>query len=350
MTLSNSRKDLERCVDALAYRGRIPRSHSGGALSSSRLVQARAHDTFHSKDHGRRRMGDAGCARADLGRLVLFLRDCHRELPTFTIVFLRVGLGTATLWLIVWLLGPRPPRDIRTWRDFLIMGLLNNAIPFSLIVWGSTRSLRVLPRSSMPPRPSSPCSSPTPSPRMRNCRGTGSAVLDRACRRRGDDGRGCRARPCAAQAWHNSPSLRRPSSMRSAASSAAASLPCPRSSPRPGRRPAPRSSSCLSCSPSMHPGGCPFPHLPVVLAVAALALLCTSLAYVLYFTILKRAGATNLVLVTFLVPASAILLGLALLGESIAPQHTLGLITIGIGLALIDGRLIGVLRKMPRAW
>ena len=46
-----------------------------------------------------------------------------------------------------------------------------------------------------------------------------------------------------------------------------------------------------------------------------LALLSTALAYIIYFRILAAAGATNLVLVTFLIPVTAILLGTVVLGE-----------------------------------
>src|SRR5437016_10093070 len=58
------------------------------------------------------------------------------ELPTFTIAFLRVSIATVALWVVVWLSGLRPPSTAAAWRDFVIMGLLNNAVPFSLIVWG----------------------------------------------------------------------------------------------------------------------------------------------------------------------------------------------------------------------
>ena len=68
-------------------------------------------------------------------------------------------------------------------------------------------------------------------------------------------------------------------------------------------------------------------------------LLSTALAYVLYFRILAVAGATNLLLVTFLIPVSAILLGTLVLGELLLPRHFLGIALIGLGLAFIDGRL-----------
>src|SRR5438105_5270391 len=58
------------------------------------------------------------------------------ELPTFTIAFFRVGIATLALWTVVRFLGLEPPSTTGAWRDFLIMGLLNNAVPFSLIVWG----------------------------------------------------------------------------------------------------------------------------------------------------------------------------------------------------------------------
>ena len=82
------------------------------------------------------------------------------------------------------------------------------------------------------------------------------------------------------------------------------------------------------------------PSLGIWLAILCLAALCTSLAYILYFTILKRAGATNIVLVTFLAPVSAILLGIAFLGEALGIHHIVGMATIAVGLALIDGRLL----------
>lgn len=50
-------------------------------------------------------------------------------------------------------------------------------------------------------------------------------------------------------------------------------------------------------------------------------MLSTALAYVLYFRILARAGATNLLLVTFLLPVGAILLGTTALGEASPPNR-----------------------------
>lgn len=83
----------------------------------------------------------------------------------------------------------------------------------------------------------------------------------------------------------------------------------------------------------------PIPSLQVTFAVLALALLSTALAYILFFRILALAGATNLSLVTFLIPVSAILLGIVVLNESLNAAQIAGMLLIGMGLALIDGRL-----------
>lgn len=87
------------------------------------------------------------------------------------------------------------------------------------------------------------------------------------------------------------------------------------------------------------PWATPLPALPIWAALAGLALLSTALAYVLYFRILATAGATNLLLVTFLIPPTSILLGASFLGERLEPHHFTGMALIGLGLALIDGRL-----------
>ncbi len=80
-------------------------------------------------------------------------------------------------------------------------------------------------------------------------------------------------------------------------------------------------------------------------AMLGISLLCTAFAYVLYFRILATAGPTNLTLVTFLTPITAILLGNLVLGETIGPTALAGLALIGAGLAAIDGRLAGRLRS-----
>jgi drug/metabolite transporter (DMT)-like permease len=84
----------------------------------------------------------------------------------------------------------------------------------------------------------------------------------------------------------------------------------------------------------------PMPSATAWAALFGIALICTAMGYVLYFAILARVGATNLLLVTFLLPASALLLGALVLGESVTSRAVAGMALIGLGLAAIDGRLL----------
>jgi drug/metabolite transporter (DMT)-like permease len=93
--------------------------------------------------------------------------------------------------------------------------------------------------------------------------------------------------------------------------------------------------------------GPPRIDLPVLTwaSILALAALSTASAYVLYFNILKRAGAANLMLVTLLVPGVAVALGAAFLGERLSVQAFTGFGLIALGLMITDGRVFGALRR-----
>jgi drug/metabolite transporter (DMT)-like permease len=90
----------------------------------------------------------------------------------------------------------------------------------------------------------------------------------------------------------------------------------------------------------------PVPSPATIGALVGVAILSTALAYILYFRILATAGATNLLLVTFLIPVSAILLGVLVLNEVLLPKHFIGMALIGGGLAAIDGRPIKAVRAL----
>jgi len=90
------------------------------------------------------------------------------------------------------------------------------------------------------------------------------------------------------------------------------------------------------------------PSPAVWAALAGIALISTAAAYMLFFRILKRVGASNLLLVTFLVPISALSLGALALGERLAPSAFAGMALIGLSLVVIDGRPLGWLRLRLR--
>ena len=88
-----------------------------------------------------------------------------------------------------------------------------------------------------------------------------------------------------------------------------------------------------------------WPPLEAWAAIIALALVATAFGYVLYFRLIDRAGATNALLVTLLVPPTAILLGGLFFNERLTGGQFGGLAFIALGLALIDGRLLALLRR-----
>jgi drug/metabolite transporter (DMT)-like permease len=91
----------------------------------------------------------------------------------------------------------------------------------------------------------------------------------------------------------------------------------------------------------------PVPGATTWLAMMGLAGLSTALAYIVFFQILRRSGSTNVMLVTLLVPVTAILLGYLVLGESISLREIIGALVIGSALLLIDGRVLSFVRRVP---
>jgi drug/metabolite transporter (DMT)-like permease len=89
----------------------------------------------------------------------------------------------------------------------------------------------------------------------------------------------------------------------------------------------------------------PMPGVTTWLAMLGLAALSTALAYIVFFQVLRRSGSTNVMLVTLLIPVTAILLGYLALGEAITPREIAGALVIGSGLLLIDGRVLTLARR-----
>jgi drug/metabolite transporter (DMT)-like permease len=89
----------------------------------------------------------------------------------------------------------------------------------------------------------------------------------------------------------------------------------------------------------------PTPSGAAIASVLAIAALSTALAYVVYFRILAGAGATNVLLVTLLIPATSVILGALFLHERLTLHSFLGFALIALGLAFIDGRIVRALRQ-----
>lgn len=86
------------------------------------------------------------------------------------------------------------------------------------------------------------------------------------------------------------------------------------------------------------------PSLETLWALLALAVFGTALAYVVFFKILVRAGASNVMLVTLLIPLTVLLPGNFFLTETIESKEIIGALIIGAGLLFIDGRVLNRLR------
>ena len=264
-----------------------------------------------------------------------------RELPSFTLVWLRVAVAAATLLGVLRLVGQRMPRGSRVWATFGAMGLLNNVVPFVLIVWGQhhiASGLASILNATTPLFTVLVAHLLTPDERLTPLKAAGVAVgFAGAVLMVGPDALGGLGTGVAAQLACLAGALiyafaaifgRRFKRMGVPPMATAAGQVC---------------ASTVLLLPLMllvdRPWTLAMPHAATGAAVLGVGLLSTALAYVLYFRILAAAGATNLVLVTFLIPVSAILLGALVLGETLLPRHFVGMALIGAGLACIDGRL-----------
>lgn len=89
------------------------------------------------------------------------------------------------------------------------------------------------------------------------------------------------------------------------------------------------------------------PSAQALAAALALALLSTALAYVLFFAVITRSGATNVMLVTLLIPVSGVFLAWLFLEEVFDLAEAVGMALIGLGLVVIDGRMLAAMRRQP---
>ncbi len=276
------------------------------------------------------------------GGSFFFAKVAVAELRPLTVVFGRVALAAFALNLSLCLTGRSLLRRETPWAAFMIMGLLNNMIPFSLIFWGQTQiasGLASILNATTPLFTLVVAHLTTRDERITAAKVTalltglvGVVVLLGPDLLVGDQSGLAGQVACLGAALSYAFAGvygRRFQSLGVAPMQAAAGQ---------------VTASAMLILPIMllvdRPWMLPAsPTASVWAALAGLALLSTALAYVLYFRILAAAGATNLLLVTFLIPVTAILLGTTFLGERLAPRQFAGMALIGIGLAVLDGRL-----------
>jgi len=272
--------------------------------------------------------------------LSFFLTEvCLRDLHPATVAAGRVTTAAVTLLAVARLAGHRLPAGLKDWAPLALMGLINNALPFSLIMWGQTRidsGLASILNATTPLFTFVLAHFLTRDERMtrRGAAGIaigflGALVLigPGALAGLGAQSWGqfavMGAALCYASAGIYGRRLRHLSPIVAAAGMTAAAalimLPLAALLDRPWTA---------------------SPDTATWAALLTLGLVSTAFAYILYFRILASAGATNVLLVTFLVPVTALLLGILILGEEITLTALAGMAMIFGGLAVIDGRLL----------
>lgn len=267
-----------------------------------------------------------------------------RELPPLTLVFLRVALGAAILLPLLRAQGICLPKGMTGWRPFVVIGLLNNVIPFSLIAVGQTFIWSGL---------ASILNATTPlftvlvmaaageeALRMRRVAGVVLGVIGVVILH----GWGIETKPgqglgillCLGGALsYGFAALAARRLLKDAAPLGTAAFQLM------------ASTMMMAVVAGMveQPWRLAMPGVAAWLAVLGLASLSTALAYIVFFQIIRRSGATNVMLVTLLIPVTAILLGWLLLGEPISTREIVGAIVVGSALLVIDGRVLGLLRR-----
>ncbi|WP_409558745.1 DMT family transporter [Agrobacterium sp.] len=276
------------------------------------------------------------------GGSFFFIGVAVKELPPFTIVTLRVGLAAVALLIVCRVMGLKLPREGRIWRAFFAMGILNNIIPFCLIVWGQTHiasGVASILNATTPLFTVLVAHFLTIDEKLSPNKLAGVLI--------GFVGVATMIGPSAlggsgSNLWGQLAIL-------GAATSYAFAGIFGRRFKTMGVAPLMTATGQISSSTLMlipvallidQPWTLAMPSTSTWAALLGIALLSTALAYLLFFRILSSAGATNLALVTFLIPVSAILLGSVVLGEQLEMKHFAGMAMIAAGLIAIDGRLL----------
>jgi drug/metabolite transporter (DMT)-like permease len=273
-----------------------------------------------------------------------------RSFPPLTTVALRVAGAAAVLLIVTSIMGLRLPRTREAWLAFLGMSVLNNIIPFTLIVWGQTQiasGLAAILNATTPLFTVLAAHLFTADEKI-----TGSKLLGIFV---GLAGVTVLVGPDAllGTGEHLVPQL----GILAAAMSYALAGIFGRRFNRMGIAPLVTATGQLTTAAMVlipialladQPWHLPAPSVAAWGAIVGTAVLSTAIGYVIFYRLLATAGATNLLLVTFLIPITAVTTGTLLLGEHLDATVFAGMALIGLGLVAIDGRLLR-LRKASRS-
>lgn len=276
------------------------------------------------------------------GGSFFFAKIALAEVPPLTIVLARVGIAAGALWLYLLWRGIAIPTSAATWWAFCGMGFLNNFLPFTLIFWGQTfidSGLASVINATTPLFSILVAHFLAADERlsMNKLAGialgiAGVAVLLGAQASSGRDGALWGVLAClgAALSYGFANTFGRRFKRMGIA-------------PAMGAFGQITATACMALPLALmvdRPWQLGMPGLATWGALVGLALLSTALAYIIFFRLIATAGATNTSLVTLLIPVSAVLLGAAFLGERLSALQLGGMALIGLGLIVLDGRLL----------
>lgn len=262
-------------------------------------------------------------------------------LPPLTIVTLRVGLAAIFLWGIVLVRRLAIPKTLKQWRGLVFVGLVNNALPFCLITWGQTQissGMASILNATVP---------------FFTVVIAGLYLADEGFSKKkflgvavGIVGTIVLIGPGALKGFTGS-FMGQMAVVLAALSYSIAGV-YARRFKKWGLSPLIIATGQVTMAAVMllpvacfvdQPWSIAMPPIHALGALAGLAIVSTVIAYILYFRLVASAGATNAALVTFLIPVSAVVLGITILGESFTYAQAVGALLIGTGLLIMDGRL-----------
>ncbi|WP_244485216.1 EamA family transporter [Pseudolabrys sp. Root1462] len=266
-----------------------------------------------------------------------------RELPPLTVALARVGFGALCLLVVIGPLGGSLPKRTADWFPFAVMGLVNNVIPFSLFLIAQTviSSGLAAVLNATTPLFAVLVMAAAGEERLTGRRvagvllGVGGVAVLRAPGLNASDQifgivlcLGAALSYGFAGYWG-----RRALKGIPPITSATGQLIC--------------STPVMAVAAALidRPWTLPLPGITTWAALAGLATLSTALAYILFFRILNRSGAVNVVLVTLLIPVTTILLGVFILREPFSTNEIVGAVIIAASLLVIDGRALGWVRE-----
>ncbi len=275
------------------------------------------------------------------GGTFVLAKEALPYLPPLTLTLARVAVAALVLLPVVLVLGYRLPSAPAQWRDFAVMSIFNNVIPFGLIFWGQTVIGAGL---------TSVMNATTPLMSLLVARvlaGETLAANKVAGVGIGIGGVGVLVGPSALSGDRAS-ALGMLLVVAGTVSYGLSALW--------GRRfkaipPIVSAASQLICSSVlMIPIAgladqfwrLPVPPASALVAVIALGVVSTAIAYILFFKIMAEAGSNNAMLVTLLIPISGITLGALRFGEALTLNQIVGAVIIAASLLVIDGRVFGI--------